>query len=163
MVFLQDGCQKIAEENVASRTTTRCFMQPWINRDVRRITRLKRLWFRRARRSKQPKDWAKYKALKKQAQNACRIAHDEYVSSMLTNDCNPKGIWKFTKSRKKRVVVLLLCRRTDLPSPTVWTKQTSWAIRFAPSSPKRTCQTSRPGIQQYTKRTNNQGQHKGVY
>ena len=36
---LRDGCQRIIEDNVPSRTTSQIFTQPWINRDVRRITR----------------------------------------------------------------------------------------------------------------------------
>ena len=54
--FFRDGCQRIIEDNVPSRTTSQRFTQPWINRDVRRITRLKRRLFRRARRTKHPSD-----------------------------------------------------------------------------------------------------------
>ena len=100
--FFRDGCQRIIEDNVPSRTTSQRFTQPWINRDVRRITRLKRRWFRRARRSKHPNDWLRYKAIKKQAQKTCRETHDKYTNDMLTNDNkNPKRFWNFIKSRKK--------------------------------------------------------------
>ena len=100
--FFRDGCQRIIEDNVPSRTTSQRFTQPWINRDVRRITRLKRRWFRRARRSKHPNDWLRYKALKKQAQKTCRETHDKYTNDMLTNDNkNPKRFCNFIKSRKK--------------------------------------------------------------
>ena len=40
--FFKEGCQKIVENNVPSGTTSQRFLQPWINRDIRRITRLKR-------------------------------------------------------------------------------------------------------------------------
>ena len=40
--FFKEGCQKIVENNVPSGTTSQRFSQPWINRDIRRITRLKR-------------------------------------------------------------------------------------------------------------------------
>ena len=100
--FFKEGCQKIIEDKVPTRTTSQRFTQPWINRDIRRITRLKRRWFRRATRSKQPQDWNRYKALKKQAQKACRDTHDEFVITMLTNDsANPKRFWNFIKSRQK--------------------------------------------------------------
>ena len=100
--FFRDGCQRIIEDNVPSRTTSQRFTQPWINRDVRRLTRLKRRWFRRARRSKHPNDWLRYKAIKKQAQKTCRETHDKYTNDMLTNDNkNPKRFWNFIKSRKK--------------------------------------------------------------
>ena len=93
---------KDIKDNVPSRTTSQRFTQPWIKRDVRRITRLKRRWFRRARRSKHPNDWLRYKALKKQAQKTCRETHDKYTNDTLTNDNkNPKRFWNFIKSRKK--------------------------------------------------------------
>ena len=85
-----------------SRTTSQRFIQPLINRDVRRITRMKRRWFRRARRSKHPKDWLRSKALKKEAQKTCRVTHDNYSNNMLTNENkNPKRFWKFIKPHKK--------------------------------------------------------------
>ena len=100
--LFKDGCQKIIEDNVLSRTTSQRFTQPWIDRDVRRITRLKRRWFRRAGISKHPEDWFRYKALKKKAQKTCRVTHDNYTNDMLTNDNkNPKRYWNFIKSRKK--------------------------------------------------------------
>ena len=102
--YFKDGCQRIIEDNVPSRVTSQRFTQPWINRDVRHITRLKRRWFRRARRSKHPektKNWLRNKALK-QAQKTCRETHDHYTNSMLTNDNkNLKLFWHYVKSRKK--------------------------------------------------------------
>ena len=40
--LFKDGCQKIIEDNVPSRTTSQRFTQPWINRDVRHITHPRR-------------------------------------------------------------------------------------------------------------------------
>ena len=53
--------------------------------DKQRITRLKRRWFRRAKKSRQLQDWLRYKALKKQVQKACHETHDRYTNEMLTN------------------------------------------------------------------------------
>ena len=81
--------------------TSQRFTQSWINRDIRRLTRLKRRWLRRAR-SNEQKDCEKYKALKKKTQKACRDGHDNYVNDILTNDSkNPKKYWYFIKSKKK--------------------------------------------------------------
>ena len=100
--FFRDECQRIIEDNVPSRSFSQRFTQTWINRDLRRITRLKQRWFRRARRSKHPNDWLRYKALKKQAQKTWRETHDKYTNDMLTNDNkNPKRLWNFIKSSKK--------------------------------------------------------------
>ena len=100
--FFKEGCQKILEDNVPSWTTSQRFSQPWINRDIRNITCLKRRWFGGARKTRHPKDWTRYKVIKKKAQKSCRKQHDQHVNDMLMNDNqNPKGFWNFIKSRKK--------------------------------------------------------------
>ena len=100
--FFKRGCHLIIDDNVPHRMTSQRFTQPWINRDIRRLTRLKRRWQRRARRSNEQKDWEKYKALKKKTQKACRDGHDNYVNDILTKDStNPKRYWNFIKSKKK--------------------------------------------------------------
>ena len=92
----------IINEEVPSRQSAQRFSQPWANRDVRRITRQKRRWFRRARRTNSQSDWKRYKDIKRRAQLTCRKAHDNHVSSMLSEDHdNPKVFWQFIKSRKK--------------------------------------------------------------
>ena len=101
-LFFNRGCHLIIDDNVPHRMTSQRFTQPWINRDIRRLTRLKRRWLRRARRSNEQKDWEKYKALKKKTQKACRDGRDNYVNDILTNDSkNSKRYWNFIKSKKK--------------------------------------------------------------
>ena len=100
-LFFKGGCHLIIDDNVPHRMTSQRFTQPWINRDIRRLTRLKRRRLRRARSNEQT-DLEKYKAVKKKTQKACRNGHDNYVNDILTNDSkNPKRYWNFIKSKKK--------------------------------------------------------------
>ena len=100
--LFKNGCQLIISEEVPSRQSAQRLSQPWANRDVRRITRQKRRWFRRARRTNSQSDWNRYKDIKHRAQLTCRKAHDNHVSSMLSEDHdNPKVFWQYIKSRKK--------------------------------------------------------------
>ena len=83
----------IIDDNVPHRMTSQRFTQPWINRDIKRLTRLKRRWQRRARISNEQKDWEKNKALKKKTQKACRDGNDNYVNNILTKaSTNPQTI-----------------------------------------------------------------------
>jgi hypothetical protein len=100
--IFRDGCNLIIKDEVPSRKSSQRFTQPWISRDVRRITRQKRRWFRRAKKSNSSRDWAKYKDLKRRAQYSCRQAHDRHINTMLSDDCdNPKVFWSYIKSRRK--------------------------------------------------------------
>jgi hypothetical protein len=100
--IFKNGCQKIIEDEVPHRQSAQRFNQPWINRDIRRITRLKRRWFRRAKNSNSTSDWSKYKDIKRKAQRLCRSVHDAHISDMLQPDHqNPKVFWNYIKSKKK--------------------------------------------------------------
>ena len=100
--LFKDGCQLIINEEVPSRQSAQRFHQPWANRDVRRISRQKRRWCRRARKTNTQSDWIRYKYIKRRAQLTCRKAHDNHVSSMLSEDHdNPKVFWQYIKSRRK--------------------------------------------------------------
>ena len=58
--------------------------------------------FKRARRTNSQRDWKQYKDIKCRAQLTCRRAHDNHVSSMLSEyHDNSKAFWQHTKSRKK--------------------------------------------------------------
>ncbi|XP_060567389.1 uncharacterized protein LOC132726133 [Ruditapes philippinarum] len=86
LTFFKNGCQKIIEDEVPHRQSAQRFNQPWINRDIRRITRLKRRWFRRAKNSNSTSDWSKYKDIKRKAQRLSRSVHDAHISDMLQPD-----------------------------------------------------------------------------
>ncbi|XP_060583415.1 uncharacterized protein LOC132739673 [Ruditapes philippinarum] len=100
--LFKHGCTHIVAEEVPARQTSQRYNQPWVTRDIRRITRQKKRWFKRARRSNTQHDWDRYITIKRQAQLTCRRAHDHHVASMLSEDHeNPKVFWQYIKSRKK--------------------------------------------------------------
>ena len=66
--LFKNGCQLIINEEVPSRQSSQRYNQPWANRDVRRMTRQKRRWFKRARRTNSQHDWKQYKDIKRRAQ-----------------------------------------------------------------------------------------------
>ena len=84
---------------VPTKTTTTRFSQPWCNRNIRRLARRKARAYKKARKSKFPADWVKYKTLKTQMKKACRTAHDEYVHDLVTED-HAKKLYTFIKSKK---------------------------------------------------------------
>jgi hypothetical protein len=95
--LFKHGCILIVAEKVPARQISQKYNQPWVTRDVRRITRQKK-----RRRCNTQHDWDRYRTIKRQAQLACRRAHDHHVAMLSEDHENPKVFWQFIKSRKKK-------------------------------------------------------------
>ena len=84
-----------------SKYTSRGFNQPWCNRDVRRLTHRKRRAYKKARISKNPYDWLRYKKVQKDAQNTCRNAHNDYIRNMVSEPGSKnKKLYSYVKGMK---------------------------------------------------------------
>ena len=78
-------------------TSTR-FCQAWRNRDIRPLSRRKKKAFKKARATKKQSDWHRYKKIQKEAQQACRRAHDDYISNMVSEPgSNNKKLFAYIK------------------------------------------------------------------
>ena len=56
-----------------------------------------------ARKTRNPNDWAYYKALHAEIQKETRIAHRNYVQEVVSNDFNekPKRVWSYVESKRQ--------------------------------------------------------------
>ncbi len=95
-------------------TSTR-FNQPWINKDVKRITRQKKKAFKKARKTKSEKDQKRYKSLKRASQKACKQAYSSYVHDIISPDLkgNPKKFYSYIKSKKCDNIGVSPLKNTD--------------------------------------------------
>ena len=97
----KDMCHQAISNNVPSKLTTTRFSQPWINRNVKRLSRRKKKAYRRAQQTNSSKDMEKYKNLQKETQFHCRKAYNNYVEDIVSGeDSNPKKLWSFVKAKK---------------------------------------------------------------
>ncbi|KAK3101678.1 hypothetical protein FSP39_005405 [Pinctada imbricata] len=87
---------------VPSKMTSTRYNQPWINREVKQLSRRKKRSFKRARETKSARDRKHYQHLKKATRNACKRAYDSYISNIVSPDShsNPKKFWSFISSKK---------------------------------------------------------------
>ena len=76
--------------------------QPWINQDLKRLSRRKKKAYNRARTTRKKEDWAAYKKLKKDNQRECRRAYSSHGSNLVSDEQtgNPKKLFSFIKSKK---------------------------------------------------------------
>ena len=88
---------------VPTKTTSTQSSQPWITRNVKRLSRKKQRAYNRARMTDSPPDWSKYRDLKRQCQAECRQAFNNYISSMIDQNTNKvtKRLWSYIKCRKQ--------------------------------------------------------------
>jgi hypothetical protein len=82
-------------------TTTR-FKQPWIDRNIRRLSGEKKRPYRKARNTNNKKDWDRCKNIQKQNKHGCRKAYNDYVRNMVSEDkgTGSKKLYSFIKSKK---------------------------------------------------------------
>ena len=82
-------------------STTR-FNQPWITRQIKRLAKKKSRSFKKAKQSNDPRDWQRYKSLKKQMQFDCRRANQKHINDMICGDManNPNKCWSYIKSKR---------------------------------------------------------------
>ena len=86
---------------VPSKMTSTRFSQAGCNRDIRRLSGRKKRAFKKAPTTKKQSDWHHYKKIQKEAQQACRRAHDDYISTMVSETgSNSKNHFAYIKDMK---------------------------------------------------------------
>ena len=93
------SCQAAISKHVPSKLSSSRFDQPWITASVKRLSRQKQRAFNKAKRSKQPRDWRRYRTLKRQTNNQCKAAHKDYLNTIV-GEGNNKRFWSYIKSKR---------------------------------------------------------------
>ena len=86
---------------VPSKIATMRHKQPWITREVKRLSSWKQRAYTKAKRSSREQDWKRYKKLKRCCQEECRSGYNTYITGMIAPDMDscPKKFWSFIKSK----------------------------------------------------------------
>ena len=80
------GCLDIMNRYIPTKLTSTRYSQPWINREIKQLTRRKNKLFKKHQNNKSSPQWKKYKDLKKIIQRKCRQAYDNHINSMFGED-----------------------------------------------------------------------------
>ena len=97
----------IPQKNISGRWNV-----PWLTTSIKRLTRKKQRLYNKARRTGDPSDWKKFKELRKHVKKQLSVAHNEYVSGLLSapEESNPskpvptKRFWSYIRSKKSHDV-----------------------------------------------------------
>ena len=98
---IKSGCQHLLDKHVPSKMTTQRYNQPWITRDLKRLSRRKKRAFKKYRTSNSTRDYEKYHKLKAKSHVLCKERYNEYVNTIVMDENQkPKRFWSFIKSKR---------------------------------------------------------------
>ena len=85
---LKNGCLNVLGSNVSSKMTTEQYSQPWINRQIKQLTKRKQRAYNtnRYKKPQSAKDYANYKHLKNVVHSICVKRYNEYVNDIIMNE-----------------------------------------------------------------------------
>ena len=91
------------EKYIPSKISSSKHTDPWITRDVRRMSKKKQRLYNKAKASQKPSDWKEFKDYRKSTQKKVRQNYWSYQNDMLNNpeDKSNKAFWRFIKSKKQ--------------------------------------------------------------
>ena len=80
------------DEHIPSKMTSQRFSQAWIDKEVKQMSRKKKRFDQKAKKSGKVRDWNKFQKIKKEMQSTCRRTYNSYFSNILSDDNirNPK-------------------------------------------------------------------------
>jgi hypothetical protein len=139
------SCLDIMNRYIPTKLTSTRYSQPWINREIKQLTRRKNKLFKKHQNNKSSPQWKKYKYLKKIIQRKCRQTYNNHINSMFGEDkATPSYTNSSTSSNLPSVKeqTLLHLSEKDFCTMTPPRKRTSSTNNLPLFSSKRTWTTS---------------------
>ena len=95
---------KTAQSAIPSKLSSERTNLPWLTSEVKRLCRQKRKHYNKAKKSKNPEHWKKFKHLQNTTRNTLRKAHWNYVNGILQEGLDSgdtKKFWRYIKAQQQ--------------------------------------------------------------
>ena len=94
---------QVISDHVPTKRTAARHTHPWVDTKLRRAMRRKYRAYMKAKHTKSPADWERYRRIKYQNQRDLRTAHKRYMEDVVSKDLKdkPKMFWSYIKSRRQ--------------------------------------------------------------
>ena len=94
---------QVISDHVPTKRTAARHTHPWVDTQLRCATRRKYRAYKKAKHTKSPADWERYRRIKYQNQRDLRTAHKRYMEDVVSKDLKdkPKMFWSYIKSRRQ--------------------------------------------------------------
>ena len=101
--FIEDEIKSIISEEIPSKISKARESYPWINPDVKKAQNIRNRLYRKAKRSKSPYVWIKFKQARQRAKNIIRRSHANYICRTISDNLhkNQKPFWSYIRSLRK--------------------------------------------------------------
>ena len=101
-----EAVKETMEKNVPHKITSSRFNLPWFNRSHRRMCRKKQKLYNKAKKSKKPEDWGKFKSIRRTLHKGLSKSRNQYTSEFLVQSINKnlKLFWSHIKKVKNEKV-----------------------------------------------------------
>ena len=91
----------VLNDHVPMKSCSTKFHQPWVNTDMKRLSRRKDRAWKKAKATDKTADWNRFNTLQKESRRAGRKAYAIYIKGMVSEeDGARKKLWRFMKSKK---------------------------------------------------------------
>jgi len=78
----ESKCAALMNEHIPSKFTSTRYSQPWVNNEIKQLSRRKKRSYKKAKKTGKQKDWRRFNDIKKEAQRLCKETYNSYVSNM---------------------------------------------------------------------------------
>ena len=132
--FIEKGIEKIIQDEIPSKMSKSKQCYPWITLEVKTIQKRRDRLYIRAKKSRSPTVWNKFKIARQKAKEAIRDSHKSYIKDMVgdTLSDNPKQFWSYIKSlRKDNSSVPTLKTKSGIPAATDNAKANALVNQFS--------------------------------
>ena len=99
------------KEHIPNKLTSTRTNLPWFNRGLKRMCKVKRRRFKRAKKSKKSRDWERYVAHKKATASVLKAARWDHLNGILQTSLeekNTKPFYRYIKAQKTIILVFPL-------------------------------------------------------
>ena len=89
------------EKFVPTKCVSGRYYLPWMTRPIKRLLHRKQRAYNKAKKTNKDRDWTLFRNLRKKSQSDLKTAHWDYLNTILTEDDNNKGLWRYLKGTRK--------------------------------------------------------------
>ncbi|XP_063400034.1 uncharacterized protein LOC134684660 [Mytilus trossulus] len=113
-IILKDSMEKY----VPTKTSLARQSHPWMNTQLRRLSKQKQRAYSKAKLTNSTKDWKQYINIKAELQRESTRAHTKFMQNIVSDELykNPKRFWSYIKSRKQESSGITSLKKRWIPT-----------------------------------------------
>ena len=132
--FIEEGIEEIIDKEIPTKLTKSRQSYPWVTPTVKKAQKRRDRLYVKAKKTRSPKIWNKFKAQRQIAKDEIRLSHKQYIEDMVGEPLaeDPKPFWSYIKSlRKDTNKIPTLQTKSGIPAATDQGKANALVNQFS--------------------------------